>query len=370
MERDLGTRLEWVAIDHHNTDDAHVHLLIRGVRDDGQVLTLDRDYVRRGIRELSQELIERELGPRLEREVLLARGRTIEREQWTEIDRALKRRAGLDRVVSYENFEPYSEGARVRAEQEIERLQYPRKTGAGAARSMNEAGSFHPSTSRSCGGVSASTTSSRAGRESNSASATTIWIWRGEGSWRSIGLIGLSTPRAQARLTQVKLVSVSGFILLALLINWRVTEHRGAAIRLFARAGAVPVRRLYAPWEWIVWWSRWHWVEHFQPVWELCIREAAYALLALAAGTAGVIVVARYLLSANQLGPAWFGALGGHARRESGGPHRAARIPSPTAAAVGRADWINQAARAPGRDLSGNLARIDICATAARAMCW
>ncbi len=59
MERDLGTRLEWVAIDHHNTDDAHIHLLIRGVRDDGQVLTLDRDYVRQGLRELSQELIER-----------------------------------------------------------------------------------------------------------------------------------------------------------------------------------------------------------------------------------------------------------------------------------------------------------------------
>ena len=45
IERDLGTRLEWIAIDHHNTDDAHVHMLIRGVRDDGKVLTLDRDYV-------------------------------------------------------------------------------------------------------------------------------------------------------------------------------------------------------------------------------------------------------------------------------------------------------------------------------------
>ena len=54
MERDLGTRLEWVAVDHHNTDDEHVHLLIRGVREDGRTLTLDRDYVRQGIRELSQ----------------------------------------------------------------------------------------------------------------------------------------------------------------------------------------------------------------------------------------------------------------------------------------------------------------------------
>ena len=129
MERDLDTRLEWVAIDHHNTDDAHIHLLIRGVRDDGRALTLDRDYVRRGVRELSQEIIERELGPRTEREVLLARERVIEREQWTEIDRALERRAGWDRVVSYEGFQPYSETARVRAEQEIERLQYLEKLG-------------------------------------------------------------------------------------------------------------------------------------------------------------------------------------------------------------------------------------------------
>ena len=124
MERDLGTRLEWIAIDHHNTDDEHVHLLIRGVRDDGRTLTLDRDYVRRGIRELSEELVERELGPRLEHEVLLARGQVIEREQWTEIDRALKRRAGLDRIVSYEDFQAYSEGARTRAEQEIARLEF------------------------------------------------------------------------------------------------------------------------------------------------------------------------------------------------------------------------------------------------------
>lgn len=129
MERDLGTRLEWVAIDHHNTDDAHVHLLVRGVREDGQMLEIEREYLKHGIRELSEKLIERELGPRLEREVLLARERVIEREQWTEIDRALKRRAGLDRVVSYENFEARSEGARVRVEQEIERLQYLEKLG-------------------------------------------------------------------------------------------------------------------------------------------------------------------------------------------------------------------------------------------------
>ena len=93
------------------------------------MLEIEREYLKHGIRELSEELVERELGPRLEREVLLARERVIEREQWTEIDRTLKRRASLDRVVSYEDFQPYSDGARTRAEQEIARLQYLEKLG-------------------------------------------------------------------------------------------------------------------------------------------------------------------------------------------------------------------------------------------------
>ena len=136
MERDLGTELEWVAIDHNNTDDKHVHLLVRGVRDDGRELMLDRDYISRGIRELSRELAERELGQRTEQEYLQARQRTIEREQWTEIDRSLERQAGPDRVVSYENAEYFTDGARVRAEQEMERLAYLEKLGL--ARQINE----------------------------------------------------------------------------------------------------------------------------------------------------------------------------------------------------------------------------------------
>ena len=79
---------------------------------------------------------ERELGPRTEQEYLRTRGRGIEREQWTEIDRTLERRAGRERVVSYEDFEPFTEGAKVRAEQEMERLAYLEKLGL--ARQINE----------------------------------------------------------------------------------------------------------------------------------------------------------------------------------------------------------------------------------------
>jgi len=35
MEQDLGTRLEWVAASHFNTDNPHVHIALRGVREDG-----------------------------------------------------------------------------------------------------------------------------------------------------------------------------------------------------------------------------------------------------------------------------------------------------------------------------------------------
>ena len=61
MERDLDTKLQWVAIDHHNTDDAHVHLLVRGVRDDGRPLQIDREYLKLGMRGRSQEIATREL---------------------------------------------------------------------------------------------------------------------------------------------------------------------------------------------------------------------------------------------------------------------------------------------------------------------
>ncbi len=136
MERDLGTKLEWVAIDHHNTDDAHVHLLVRGVRENGRPLKIDRDYLRSGMRMRSQEITTRELGPRLEPEMLHARERVVRREQWTEIDRALQRKSDASRVVSYDHFQPRSDGARIRAEQEIDRLQF--LTGLGLAQRIDE----------------------------------------------------------------------------------------------------------------------------------------------------------------------------------------------------------------------------------------
>jgi type IV secretory pathway VirD2 relaxase len=134
MEGDLGTRLEWVAIDHNNTENPHAHLLVRGIDQRGKALLIDPDYVRNGIRARSQEIASRELGQRLESEMLRARGETIDKERWTEIDRALQRRMNGDRVADYQGLVPYNDVTRVRAKQEIQRLQF--LEGLGLARKI------------------------------------------------------------------------------------------------------------------------------------------------------------------------------------------------------------------------------------------
>jgi type IV secretory pathway VirD2 relaxase len=90
MERDLGTQLDWVAVDHWNTDNPHVHLLIRGRVDDGQDLVISRDYISRGIRDRAAERITLELGPRTEQQIQTALEREVDAERWTSLDRALR----------------------------------------------------------------------------------------------------------------------------------------------------------------------------------------------------------------------------------------------------------------------------------------
>lgn len=40
MERDLETRLDWVAVDHYNTGQPHSHIVIRGKAEDGKDLII------------------------------------------------------------------------------------------------------------------------------------------------------------------------------------------------------------------------------------------------------------------------------------------------------------------------------------------
>lgn len=83
MEADLGTRLDWVAVDHWNTDNPHTHLIVRGRDDTGKDLIIAGDYIAHGFRHRAAELATEWLGPRTELEIQQTLGREVEQERWT-----------------------------------------------------------------------------------------------------------------------------------------------------------------------------------------------------------------------------------------------------------------------------------------------
>ena len=93
MEADLGTHLDWVAVDHWNTDNPHTHIVLRGKDDSGKDLIISRDYIAQGMRERASELATDWLGLRTAREIQQSLQREVEQERWTSLDRSLQRSA-------------------------------------------------------------------------------------------------------------------------------------------------------------------------------------------------------------------------------------------------------------------------------------
>ncbi|TPW27704.1 relaxase/mobilization nuclease domain-containing protein [Pararhizobium mangrovi] len=90
-ERDLGTKLDWVGVDHWNTGHPHIHAIVRGVRDDGADLVISRDYISAGMRDRARDLITHELGPRTEHDIRQSLERQVDAERWTNLDRQFVR---------------------------------------------------------------------------------------------------------------------------------------------------------------------------------------------------------------------------------------------------------------------------------------
>ncbi|MEM8993001.1 MAG: type VI secretion protein, partial [Pseudomonadota bacterium] len=88
-QRDLGTKLDWVGVDHWNTDNPHIHILVRGRGDDGKDLVISRDYIARGFRARAEGLVELELGPRSAKEIAAGLEAEVKVERWTSLDRGL-----------------------------------------------------------------------------------------------------------------------------------------------------------------------------------------------------------------------------------------------------------------------------------------
>jgi len=92
MEADLGSRLDWVAVDHWDTDNPHTRVMLRGVDETGRDLVIARDYIAHGLRLRASELATDLLGPQTELEMRERMTREVGQERWTGLDRQLTER--------------------------------------------------------------------------------------------------------------------------------------------------------------------------------------------------------------------------------------------------------------------------------------
>ena len=131
MEADLGTRLDWVAVDHWDTDNPHSHVMLRGIDETGRDLVIARDYIAHGFRLRACELATELLGPQTEREMRDRMGREVDQERWTGLDRQLASRA-REGVVDLRS-EPTDADGRFRRGLLVARLQTLERLGLAEA---------------------------------------------------------------------------------------------------------------------------------------------------------------------------------------------------------------------------------------------
>ncbi|MBZ9801183.1 relaxase/mobilization nuclease domain-containing protein [Mesorhizobium sp. ES1-6] len=93
LEHDLGTKLDWIGVDHWNTEHPHVHIILRGVADDGENLVISRDYIRNGMRDRASDILTQALGLRTDQDIRQTIERQVDTERWTQLDRQLARDA-------------------------------------------------------------------------------------------------------------------------------------------------------------------------------------------------------------------------------------------------------------------------------------
>jgi type IV secretory pathway VirD2 relaxase len=122
MENDLGRKLRWAAVCHYDTDNPHVHLVVRGVDARDQELRIDRTYLSESLRFRAQELATKELGPRTELDVRRQRDREISQERFTTIDRRLGELASPDMTLDLRDIARAADARKISRAQAIGRL--------------------------------------------------------------------------------------------------------------------------------------------------------------------------------------------------------------------------------------------------------
>ncbi|MBL8542763.1 MAG: relaxase/mobilization nuclease domain-containing protein [Hyphomonadaceae bacterium] len=122
----LGGRLEWIAIDHHDTDNPHTHIVMRGRHANGRALILPRDFVKAGLRNIARDVATEGLGPRTRADEHKALMRETRAHRPTRLDALIARQLEGDRLriasIEAPNGDPALTKALKARARELERL--------------------------------------------------------------------------------------------------------------------------------------------------------------------------------------------------------------------------------------------------------
>ena len=77
----------------------HIHIIVRGVLDDGRILNIAGDYIAHGIRHRASELVTRKLGHQSEIELQTKLQNEVEAERVTRLDKMLLTEQQEQRVI-------------------------------------------------------------------------------------------------------------------------------------------------------------------------------------------------------------------------------------------------------------------------------
>ena len=122
VEKDLGTKLDWVAVDHFNTGHPHSHVIVRGKDERGKDLIIAREYMVHGFRTRACEIVNLDLGPRTDLEILRAQANEIGQERFTSIDRRLTASIDPEGLVAPAHTDGIEQAARAGRLQTLGRM--------------------------------------------------------------------------------------------------------------------------------------------------------------------------------------------------------------------------------------------------------
>jgi hypothetical protein len=88
-EAELGKPLQWVAVNHWDTDNPHTHIVLRGRDGTRQPLSLPDSFIKHRFREIARDVASERLGPRTPDDERRAQDREVRTPRLTRFDQAI-----------------------------------------------------------------------------------------------------------------------------------------------------------------------------------------------------------------------------------------------------------------------------------------